>query len=334
MPGDRIAYCAAGLDRAGAHRGDPERLDALLAAPGARIIPFWQDHCLVAAGRPVELPGSPPVAPADRPAFPDGTPAPPPSVVPMAGPVLLGLDGTGAALFAVDLSTLPRAEALALAGADAAVDLRQLFPSLDHTEAAVLAHARGLLHWHRRQRYCGACGGVTHSSQGGASRTCPGCGTPHFPRIEPAVIVLVESAGPPARCLLGRHRAAPPGSFATLAGFVEVGESLEDAVRREVAEEAGVRVGPVSYRGSQAWPFPAGLMVGFRARATDDRIRVDQDELLEARWFTRAQLRDLLAQRPPRPDSIERHLLLDWLAEPGSVDPPATVSGTADSARR
>lgn len=141
----------------------------------------------------------------------------------------------------------------------------------------------------------------------------------HFPRIEPAIIVLVELPGEPRRCLLGRHQGAGPDRFSTLAGFVEVGESLEDAVRREVAEEAGVAVGPVSYQGSQAWPFPAGLMIGFRAVADSPEVRVDGTELLDARWFTAAEIRARIADEsaapPYRVDSIGRALIEDWLGD-------------------
>lgn len=145
-----------------------------------------------------------------------------------------------------------------------------------------------------------------------------GCGRLLFPRIEPAVIVVVEAPGAPPRCLLGRHRGAAAGAFALIAGFVDIGESLEDAVRREVAEEAGVPVGEVRYQGSQAWPYPAGIMVGFRARATSEVIAVDHDELTEARWFTRAGLAAHRAARPrTHGDSIGTHLLDAWLAEGG-----------------
>ena len=153
---------------------------------------------------------------------------------------------------------------------------------------------------------------------GGHVRTCTGgeCGRLLFPRIEPAIIVLIEAPGAPERCLLARHAGAPEGSYSTLAGFVEVGETLEDAVRREMAEEAGVTVTDVTYQGSQAWPFPAGLMVGFRATAASEEVRVDGVELLEARWFTRAELRERVAagRRLGRVDSIDHRLLGDWLS--------------------
>ncbi|GAA2779796.1 hypothetical protein GCM10010452_04480 [Crossiella cryophila] len=128
--------------------------------------------------------------------------------------------------------------------------------------------------------------------------------------------MLVTAPDAPRRCLLGRHRGAAEGAFSTLAGFVEIGESLEDAVRREVAEEAGVVVGPVRYLASQAWPFPAGLMVGFQATAVDEAILVDENELIEARWFSAAEIRARVAADPAafRVDSIGHHLIADWLA--------------------
>lgn len=164
---------------------------------------------------------------------------------------------------------------------------------------------------------------ATAPRHGGHLRICAAgeCGRLLFPRIEPAVIVLVEApaaVGEQDRCLLARHRGAAPDGYSTLAGFVEIGESLEDAVHRELAEEAGVLVDNVSYQASQAWPFPAGLMVGFRARAVSAAIAVDRDEIEEARWFTRPELADLLVrhrQRKPRAaeDSIESYLLESWL---------------------
>jgi NAD+ diphosphatase len=198
--------------------------------------------------------------------------------------------------------------------------VRDLVAGLSASEAARLAYARGLLYWHRRARYCGSCGAERQSTHGGHARICLNehCARLVFPRIEPAVLVLVESVSPPGRCLLARHRGAPEGSYSTLAGFVEVGESLEDAVRRKIAEEAGVRVGAVRYQGSQPWPFPAGIMLGFRATALADDIHVDGRELVEARWFTREDLiawAQNEARGLGRRDSIGRHLLECWLAE-------------------
>ncbi|SCL15183.1 NAD+ diphosphatase [Micromonospora rhizosphaerae] len=296
-----MAYGGGWLDRAGALRADPEWIADRLADPEGVVLPLWRDHCLVTADRtPVRR------AVADSAellAAADET-------------VFLGLDA-GAAVSAVDLSGRPEREALELAGAVEAVDVRTLAGGLRPAEAAVQAYARGLLHWHRGQRYCGGCGTATAARDGGHVRFCADaeCARLFFPRIEPAIIVLVEAPGRPDRCLLARHRGAPEGSWSTLAGFVEVGESLEDAVRREMAEEAGVTVVDLAYQGSQAWPFPAGLMVGFRATAASDEVRVDGQELLDARWFTRDELRARAAEGRPlgRIDSIDRHLLQAWL---------------------
>ena len=290
-----LAYSGGMLDRAAARRSDEGWVAAALAAPTARILPMWRDHCLVDGDRAVILTGS--AAPA---------------VIGVAQEtVLLGLD-RGIAVFAADLSGLDEGDALRAGGATATRDVRTLVTTLGAEEAAAFGHARGILHWHRNQRFCGACGAPTQARQGGSVRGCAGCGKLLFPRIEPAVIALVERHG---RCLLARHAGAPPDGWSTLAGFVEVGESLEDAVRREVAEEAGLRVGEVDYLASQAWPFPAGLMVGFRAHASGDAPDVDGHELIDARWFTRAQVRELIGVRPRRPDAIDRFLIAGWLSE-------------------
>ncbi|WP_433127777.1 NAD(+) diphosphatase [Micromonospora sp. CA-240977] len=296
-----LAYGGGWLDRAAPLRTDPTRISALLAEPTTVVLALWQDRCLVDADGPVRLT-------AERASL----------VRSAAGEtVFLGLDGD-VAVFAVDLSALPERAAVEMAGAARSVDVRALVGRLEPGDAAVQAYARGLLHWHRQQRYCGACGAPTAADGGGHMRTCTGgeCGRLLFPRIEPAIIVLVEAPGPPGRCLLARHAGAAEDAFSTLAGFVEVGESLEDAVRREMAEEAGVTVTDVTYQGSQAWPFPAGLMVGFRATATSDEVRVDGEELLEARWFTRAELRKRVASGRTlgRLDAIDHRLLEDWLA--------------------
>ncbi|MGW6686635.1 NAD(+) diphosphatase [Streptomyces sp. NPDC054961] len=312
------AYARVALDRAGGHREDPAWVAAKMASPDADFVPLWNGRCLLdaATGAPLRLRGAAAAA-----------------TVAAAGQlVLLGTDGQGAdgdadgsggpeaeprGVFAADLSDLGEQEALGLAGAATTADVRDLFAGLTAADAALLACARGLLHWHRRQRYCGVCGSATVSAHGGHVRLCGSadCGVQHFPRIEPAVIVLVQAPGDPARCLLARHRGAPENSFSLLAGFAEIGESLEGAVEREIFEEAGVPVVPVSYEGSQGWPFPAGLMVGFRARATSEVIRVDRRELLDARWFTRDEVRARLAAGHSLgpADSLGHRMLHDWL---------------------
>ncbi|MFB8351655.1 NAD(+) diphosphatase [Streptomyces niveus] len=300
-------YTGLELDRAGDRRADPAWIAELAGRPDTRVVPLWRDHCLVRDGLPV------PGRAGDAGAL----------LKAALEPVFLGLDGD-VAVFAADLSELAESEAVALAGADAATDVRRLIDAVSPAEAGLLAYARGLLHWHRNQRFCGACGGPTDQRDGGHLRVCGSCGKLLFPRIEPAVIVLVELTGDPGerpggelnRCLLGRHARSGPDAFSTLAGFVEIGESLEDAVRREVFEEAGVVVKPVSYQGSQSWPFPAGLMVGFRAGAVSEHIAVDGREVVEARWFTAAELRERIAAgHVYRPDSIGKFLIESWIAE-------------------
>jgi NAD+ diphosphatase len=299
-----LYYTGLTLDRATARRSDPAWVAALLRGPGVRVVPLWQDQCLLNGGRPVELTGLPA-------AVEPGT---------ATGPVFLGLAGD-APVFAVDLSGLELPDALRQTGADAAADIRALIGAVGRDEAGLIAYARGILHWQRSQQFCGSCGGRCQPRDGGHLRVCDGCGALHFPRIAPAVIVLTELPGEPVRCLLGRHQGSAPGRYTTLAGFVEVGESLEDAVRREVAEEAGVTIGAVRYQASQAWPFPAGLMIAFRATATSPEIRVDGAELMDARWFTAAELRERITDSsafpPYRVDSIGRELIEDWLAEIG-----------------
>ncbi|HEX6527404.1 MAG TPA: NAD(+) diphosphatase, partial [Streptosporangiaceae bacterium] len=300
------------LDRAGGRRTDAGWIATLLDDSETRLIPAWRDQCLVSGDPPVPAISAEPGRHA--------------TLRELSAPVLLGLDGT-AGIFAVDLSALPEASALEAAGAERVLDLRRLVGSVPPAEAAVLAYARGLLYWNRNQQFCGTCGARTQPRDGGHTRVCEreGCARVHFPRIEPAVIMLVESAGPPRRCLLARHRASATGGYSLLAGFVEIGESLEDAVRREVAEETGVPIGMVTYVASQAWPFPAGLMVGFRAStevsaeaSTEaSAVSVDGEEILEARWFTKAELAEREASGHPlgRPDSIDRYLLRSWLTE-------------------
>lgn len=297
-----LTYSGGELDRSGALRSDASWLAGLAARPDATVLPFWRDSCLVAAGRPVTLAG-----PAAA------------RVLAAAGQTaFLGRDGE-AGVFAADLTALTEAEAVELAGAEGVRDVRALVGELSGAQAATLGHARGILFWNRHQPFCGTCGAGTESRDGGHLRVClgPDCGRLLFARIEPAVIVLVEGAGPPDRCLLAHHRGSAEDSWSTLAGFVEVGESLEDAVRREVLEESGVEVGEVTYQASQAWPFPAGLMLGFRARAVREDIRPDGVEVERARWFTRDELvaGEASGRRLGRPDSIDRFLLRSWLEE-------------------
>ncbi len=189
-------------------------------------------------------------------------------------------------------------------------ELRALSPQLDAEEAGLLAYARALSFWRSRQRHCGVCGALTLPNHAGHSLRCSdeSCGQVYFPRLDPAIIVLVTDG---TRVLLGRQSAWPPGRYSTIAGFVEPGESLEDAVRREVLEETGVRVTQARYDSSQPWPFPASLMVGFHARALPDRVRIG-GELEDARWLTREELGAGSVLLPPA-HSISRRLIEAWL---------------------
>lgn len=198
--------------------------------------------------------------------------------------------------------------------AESAVALRAVGPALTARDAGLAAYARALAYWHRTHGFCSACGGVTTVEDAGHARTCGGCRRTVFPRTDAAVIVLVACAD---YCLLGRSPRFPADMYSTLAGFVEPGERLEDTVRREIFEEAGVRVTSMRYRSSQPWPFPASLMLGFHATAAARTLAIDQDELADARWFHKDELLDP-ARRPvrlPGPDSIARWLIESWLYE-------------------
>jgi len=191
-------------------------------------------------------------------------------------------------------------------------DLRFLGTVLPPDEANLVAHARALVLWHASQVFCGICGSSTRPEAAGNSRICrtTDCGREIFPRVDPAVIVLVSDAN---RCLLGRQKSWPEGRYSTIAGFVEPGESLEDAVRREVFEETNVRIGAVAYHSSQPWPFPSSLMLGFVATATSSEILLNDSELEDAQWFTRKELRSGFPKLPFG-ISIARRLVDDWIA--------------------
>jgi len=219
------------------------------------------------------------------------------------------------AYFALDLSDLDEPPThRSLAGRGDFVDLRKVGPLLDRFDGGLLAYARGMIHWHRQNAYCGACGTRTVMLEAGFLRRCTNaeCGRMHFPRTDPAVIVAVTHDD---RLLLGRQAKWDASWYSVLAGFVEPGESLEQAVRREIKEEAGVDVGEAHYHSSQPWPFPSSLMVGFTAAALNDRIGIGDEELQDVRWFSRADVDAALEngdiRLPPR-ISIARQLIEGW----------------------
>ncbi len=310
-------YAGVALDRAAHLRGDALWLRARLGAPESRIVPLWRGRSLVGQGAPPRAAYLSPAALKVR-------------LEAWADFVLLGLEND-IAYFAHDISDLAESVLDGLAANARFEDLRNVGGLLPAAEAGLLAYARGILYWHRRHRFCGVCGAPTGAGEGGHLRVCENaaCAAQHFPRTDPAVIMLVSDG---ARALLGRNRNWAPGLYSTLAGFVEPGESLEEAVRREVFEEAGVVVDAVGYHSSQPWPFPSSIMLGFVARAAETRIRVNPRELEDARWFTRAELEsagDWLAGanltdagdghlRLPRADSLARRLIDDWLRGVGA----------------
>ncbi len=208
--------------------------------------------------------------------------------------------------------------------ADGWIDLRRAAAELDAFEAGVFAFARGLLHWQTRSRHCGACGAPTRRERAGHTARCSrdGCGIEHYPRTDAAIIVLLTQGD---AALLARQSWWPAGRYSTVAGFVEPGESLEDALRREVQEETGLEAAGCSYRGSQPWPFPASLMLAFRAEVRNRELRLGE-ELEDARWFTPSELERALQVgevKPPHAISVSHALLRDWLLEhlePARVD--------------
>jgi NAD+ diphosphatase len=285
----RIAFTGSGIERLSPLRQQAEELAAAFGAADTRFVPVWQSRCLLKDGlvacRREEL--------GDLVAEPSQA-------------VFLGRRG-GQALFAVGVTALPPD----LPG-EVFVGLREAVSQVSEADAALLAYARAMILWQERHRFCGVCGAPNRATDGGFVMACTQAACDHksFPRIDPAVIVLVHRAG---RCLLGRQASWPEGRFSTIAGFVEPGESLEDAVVREVHEETNIRVGECRYQGSQPWPFPASMMLGFHAAGLSDDIRFNDGELVEARWLTRDELRAGAVLMPP-PESIARRLIEGWLA--------------------
>ena len=285
-------FAGGGLDRMGPRRTDAAWLADRRADPASRVVIATRDGVLV---------------------DPDGAPATVAvSEVPAgAEAVLLGVGPDGAAVFAAD----PGPERGAALRPEASlVGLRDVAAMSALADANLLAHASGLLNWHRRHRFCANCGHATDSIEAGYVRSCPNCGAQHHPRTDPVVITLVTDGD---RVLLGRNANWPERRFSCLAGFVEPGESLEEAVAREVGEEAGVTVSDVRYVSSQPWPFPASLMLGFEATYAGGDPHPHDRELQAVAWFTREDLRRAAAGEGnvsiPPPLAIARRLMDGWL---------------------
>lgn len=285
-----LGFTGARLDRADRLRTDPEAFAAAIADPRAT--------CLLLDGID-PVPGSggglmwEALDPADERAL-----------------LLLGIDDSGAPRFVREAHGGARVDARSRT-------VMRLLPMLSPEEAALYGGARSLVDWHARHRFCAVCGSPTELFRGGWGRRCASCGAEHFPRVDPVVIMLAEYEG---RVLLGRQPGFPPGFFSALAGFVEPGESLEEAVARELFEEAGIAVSDVSYVASQPWPFPSSLMIGCRAVARGAALTIDTTELEAAMWVDRAEVRAALAGdmgasfMAPPPLAIARYLLEDWAA--------------------
>ena len=294
-PLGRLALARAATDRAGERRKDDAWLAAAWADPATRVLRIADGRTLVDDGRIVTT--GPFETDQER--------------------YFLGVDDDGVAWFALREEGPLRAP---LGSAAVPQGLREVGPVLDDRDAGLLVLAAALGNWHTTHQHCPRCGTRTTITQGGFVRVCPADGSEHYPRTDPAMIVLVtDSSGD--RALLGHGAAWPAGRFSTLAGFVEPGESAEMAVVREVAEEVRIRVGRVTYLGSQPWPFPSSLMLGFRAQALDDGATPEPDgvEVTDARWFTRAELQAAASAGEvllPPPVSIARRLVEHWYGGP------------------
>jgi NAD+ diphosphatase len=283
-----VGFTGSPLDRSGPERHDAIALERLAADPRALLLDM-ADY----------VPGVADCALAWRPL----TPLPPDEML------LLGLiDG---------IPRFARIDPAAIA-ARRTPELMALLDGLSAGEAGTYAAARSLLDWHARHRFCANCGHRSAPHHAGWARLCPHCGTEHYPRTDPVAIMLAEHGG---RVLVGRQPSFPPGRYSALAGFIEVGESIEEAVAREWREEAGVRAIAVRYVASQPWPFPSQLMVACVAAVADDTITLDRNELEDAKWVTRADVVAALAgdptapfQAPPR-YAIANSLFRSWLAE-------------------
>jgi NAD+ diphosphatase len=289
----RNIFAGPYLDRAAHLREDPGWFAAALADERSRAIPVWNSRNLIADGE------DPRAAYLKLAHIPPGRRN-------SADLILLGRRGD-TSYFTYDIESV---EPPPIPPGTRFEDLRLVGALLPIDEAGLLGYARAIISWRRRHRFCGTCGANTVSARSGHVLVCtnPSCRHEHFPRTDPAIIVLVSDG---ERALLGRQASWPVGRYSTIAGFVEPGESLEDAVAREVLEETGIKVDRIEYHSSQPWPFPASLMLGFTANAVTGEVHLRDQELEDARWFTRAELTANGMLLPPRL-SISFRLIEHW----------------------
>jgi NAD+ diphosphatase len=296
-----LALARGEVDRAAARRSDTEWLAQAWADPRTRVLVVDAGRALVRSGGGRDELVFVPSAQA-----PDGV------------RFLLGIDAEGVVYFGV-AGPLPQPDAVAAVGSEVrSATLREVGPQLSDRDVGLMTHAVALGNWHAVHGHCPRCGAVTEPELAGHARRCVADGSQHFPRLDPAVIMLVTD--PEDRCLLARNAMWPEKRVSILAGFVEPGESAEQAVAREVFEETGITVGEVHYVGSQPWPMPHSLMLGFRASATGSlEITVDSEEIVEAHWFSRDELRAAVADgeiRLPPPPSIAHRIIASWYGSP------------------
>jgi NAD+ diphosphatase len=281
------------LDRAAHLREDAAWFAAALADGNSRALPVWKSRSLIADG---PEPRAAFIVMGDIPEERRG----------VDDLILLGRVNQ-AGIFAYEIDSI---EPPQFTVASRFEDLRFIASLLPPEEAGLLGYARAMISWRRRHRFCGSCGAGTVAAKSGHVLVCtnPACRHEQFPRLDPAIIVLVSEG---ERALLGRQASWPAGRYSTIAGFVEPGESLEDAVAREVLEETGVQVDHIDYHSSQPWPFPASLMLGFTAHAVTHAVHLQDDELEDARWFTRTEVAAGVPLLPPR-QSISYRLIEHW----------------------
>jgi NAD+ diphosphatase len=301
-----IPFSGSPLNRASEKRTDADWIKTQLHDPSSLVFPMWRLEPFLLGSQKLASPArlgllcpgvAEPLAAGDAPC------------------IFLGLDGNRA-VFALDVSAAAKpGDEGPLAGLGYFCDARTAAQIVSIKDAAIIAQAKAMIDWHQRHGFCPRCGAPTRMMDAGYRRLCGNCNSEHFPRVDPVVIMLATDGD---ACLIGRGKQFPPGMFSALAGFMEPGETIEEAVRRELMEEASVRVSEVNYYATQPWPFPSSLMIGCFAKAESRDAKVDDNELAEVRWLDRAVARAVVMGervdgiRLPPPIAIAHHLIKTW----------------------